>query len=176
MILFCFYYSKNTLGTPITYVYLCGGLFLFFLYITYLYIIFVFVFIRYCIYWSLILFNYLNFVYFFWWCWGLNSGPHTWYTSALSRNPHFQLFQKTVLVTFWIGWSWVFAHAGLDDNPPIYPSYLHLAGGCHHVQLHWLRLGTINFLLGLALNYDVPNLYFLSSWDYRHDPLHLAYF
>jgi hypothetical protein len=29
----------------------------------------------------------------------------------------------------------------------------------------------MNYLLGLALNLDPPDLYLLSSWDYRRAPL-----
>jgi hypothetical protein len=41
---------------------------------------------------------------------------------------------------------------------------------CHHAQL----IGSDNFLPGLALNFDHPELCLLSSWDYRHKTLYLA--
>jgi hypothetical protein len=38
--------------------------------------------------------------------------------------------------------------------------------------LLWLfwRQGLKNYLLGLALNFDLPDLCLLSSWDYTHEP------
>jgi hypothetical protein len=38
-----------------------------------------------------------------------------------------------------------------------------------------LRCGLLNFLPGLASNHSLPELYLLSSWNYRHEPLYLAY-
>jgi hypothetical protein len=32
----------------------------------------------------------------------------------------------------------------------------------------------MNFLPGLALNHNPPNLHLLSSWDYRHEALQVA--
>jgi hypothetical protein len=34
----------------------------------------------------------------------------------------------------------------------------------------FLRSGLANYLPGLALNLDPPDLCLLSSWDYRHEP------
>jgi hypothetical protein len=36
------------------------------------------------------------------------------------------------------------------------------------------RQGLVNYLPGLALNHDPPDLCVLSSWDYRREPLQPA--
>jgi hypothetical protein len=36
------------------------------------------------------------------------------------------------------------------------------------------EMGLTNFLPGLVLKHDPPNLHLLSSWDYRSEPLYTA--
>jgi hypothetical protein len=46
--------------------------------------------------------------------------------------------------------------------------------GMHdHIQLYRLRWASCFFTL-LFLNHGPPNLYLLSCWDYRHEPLGLT--
>jgi hypothetical protein len=46
----------------------------------------------------------------------------------------------------------------------------------HHVWLHWLRWGLINFLPNLDSNSSPPTLCLLSGWDYMHVPQLLIFF
>jgi hypothetical protein len=39
---------------------------------------------------------------------------------------------------------------------------------------YWLKWGLHNFLFGVALNYDPPDLCLLSSYDYGHESTHPA--
>jgi hypothetical protein len=57
------------------------------------------------------------------------------------------------------------------------PSASHVArtiGTGHHAQLIDWDGGVTNFLPGMALNCNPPDLCLLSSWGYRHKPLCLA--
>jgi hypothetical protein len=46
---------------------------------------------------------------------------------------------------------------------------------CHHAQ-SLVKMGVLSvFCLGLASSHNFPHLHFLSSWDYRHEPLYLDF-
>jgi hypothetical protein len=40
----------------------------------------------------------------------------------------------------------------------------------HHNKLPLMRWSPANFLPGLAMNLDHPNVYLPSNWDYKHEP------
>jgi hypothetical protein len=68
-----------------------------------------------------------------------------------------------VLAMFWVGCP-VYAHAGLDCNPPIYGSHASvMIGMFHYARLYLLSWGLTNVLPRLVSNSDPTNLYFLSG-------------
>jgi hypothetical protein len=67
--------------------------------------------------------------------------------------------------------SHIYAWASLNLCPPIYASFVARIQMCATTASYWLRQCLVNFLPGLALNCDPPDLCLQSSWDNRCVPL-----
>jgi hypothetical protein len=103
---------------------------------------------------------------FFWWYWGLNSGPCACRCTTTRATP--QPFLALVVISE-VG-SGVFAWPGLDHNLPTYPFHITGIAGMLLSVPCWLRWGLTKFWGRLVSNCDSPNLCLLISWNYRYEP------
>jgi hypothetical protein len=72
--------------------------------------------------------------------------------------------------------SWFCLGPALDHSSPNYGLLVRWDYSClTSFPAWWLRKSLINFLPGLDSNHDPPDLLLLTSWDYRHETLPLAF-
>jgi hypothetical protein len=66
----------------------------------------------------------------------------------------------------------IYAQADLDHNPLVYTSHVTGMKSVNHCAHLFIGSdgGPMNFVPGLTLNYDPPNL----CWDYRFEPSYMA--
>jgi hypothetical protein len=103
--------------------------------------------------------------------WGKGFLPYTYPRQHGSANkPDFRLYLFIYLFIY-------YPELTSDHNFVAYAFYVAgITNTCHHTQLVVWNGGLTNFLLGLALNCDLPNLLLSSSWDYKHEPQFSAWF
>jgi hypothetical protein len=111
-----------------------------------------------------------------WWCWGLNSGPLS-LLGRCSRHGSTAVPPALFCLSCFSGRVLCFCLGPASDcHPSTYASCIAgITSIYHHAWLGGLRwgVGLTNFFPRLTSNYNPPDFWLPSTWDYKCEPLYL---